>query len=114
MGDEFKFAAGGSWDMNWGDNDPSGQDLALSGTGDWFGSNIVVNGTLDGDYVFRFNDRTAAYSLDGEQADVILDVPDDFYYDMGLEEVVTPMRLRGMGAILARIKRQVREERPTS
>ena len=52
--------------------------------------------------------------LDGEQADVILDVPEDFYYDMGLEEVVTPMRLRGMGAILARIKRQVREERPTS
>jgi cysteine desulfuration protein SufE len=52
--------------------------------------------------------------LDGEQADVVLDVPDDFYYDMGLEEVVTPMRLRGMGAILARIKRQVREERPTS
>lgn len=52
--------------------------------------------------------------LDGEQAGVILDVPDDFYYDMGLEEVVTPMRLRGMGAILARIKRQVREERPTS
>ena len=52
--------------------------------------------------------------LDGEQADVILDVPDDFYYDMGLEEVVTPMRLRGMGAILARIKRQLREERPTS
>ena len=45
--------------------------------------------------------------LDGEQAQVILDVPDDFFYDMGLEEVVTPMRLRGMGAILARIKRQV-------
>ena len=47
--------------------------------------------------------------LDGQQADVILDVPDDFFYDMGLEEVVTPLRLRGMGAILGRIKRQVRE-----
>jgi cysteine desulfuration protein SufE len=34
-------------------------------------------------------------------------VPDDFFYGMGLEEVVTPLRLRGMGAILARIKRQV-------
>jgi len=45
--------------------------------------------------------------LDGETADVILDVPDDFYYDMGLEEVVTPLRLRGMGAILRRIKSQV-------
>lgn len=47
--------------------------------------------------------------LDGELADTILDVPDDFFYDMGLEEVVTPMRLRGMGAILARIKRQVHQ-----
>jgi cysteine desulfuration protein SufE len=47
--------------------------------------------------------------LDGEQSSVILDVPDDFFYDMGLEEVVTPLRLRGMGAILARIKRQLRE-----
>jgi cysteine desulfuration protein SufE len=46
--------------------------------------------------------------LDGEKAGVVLDVPDDFFYDMGLEEVVTPLRLRGMGAILARIKRQVR------
>jgi cysteine desulfuration protein SufE len=47
--------------------------------------------------------------LDGEQAEVVLGVPDDFFYDMGLEEVVTPMRLNGMGAILARIKRQIRE-----
>ena len=47
--------------------------------------------------------------LDGETSEVILDVPSDFYYDMGLEEVVTPLRLRGMGAILARIKRQVHD-----
>ena len=47
--------------------------------------------------------------LDGEQAAVILEVPDDFFYDMGLGEVVTPLRLRGMGAILGRIKRQIRE-----
>lgn len=47
--------------------------------------------------------------LDGQPANVILDVPDDFFYGMGLEEVVTPLRLRGMGAILARIKRQVTE-----
>jgi cysteine desulfuration protein SufE len=46
--------------------------------------------------------------LDAADAHAVLGVPDDFYYGMGLEEVVTPMRLRGMGAILARIKRQIR------
>jgi cysteine desulfuration protein SufE len=45
--------------------------------------------------------------LEGETADTILDVPDDFIYAMGLEEVVTPQRLNGMRAILARIKRQL-------
>ena len=49
--------------------------------------------------------------LDGETPDAILSVPDDFYYGMGLEEIVSPLRLRGMGAILARIKRQIREGR---
>lgn len=48
--------------------------------------------------------------LDGEPADVILSVPNDFYYGIGLEDVVTPQRLRGMGAILARLKRQVTEK----
>lgn len=48
--------------------------------------------------------------LEGEEAGDVLAVPDDFYYGMGLEEVVTPLRLRGMGAILARLKRQIREQ----
>jgi cysteine desulfuration protein SufE len=39
----------------------------------------------------------------------VLEVPPDFYARMGLESVVSPLRLRGMGAILARLKRQVRE-----
>jgi cysteine desulfuration protein SufE len=47
--------------------------------------------------------------LDGESAETILSVPDDFFYAMGLEEVITPQRLNGMRAILARIKRQVAE-----
>jgi cysteine desulfuration protein SufE len=45
--------------------------------------------------------------LDGETPEVILGVPDDFFYDMGLAEVISPLRLRGMSAILARLKRQV-------
>ena len=47
------------------------------------------------------------HGLDGSAREEVLSVPDDFYLSMGLEDVVTPLRLRGMGAILARIKRQV-------
>lgn len=47
--------------------------------------------------------------LDGESPETILSVPSDFIYAMGLEDVVTPQRLNGMVAILARIKRQVAE-----
>jgi cysteine desulfuration protein SufE len=37
-------------------------------------------------------------------------VPTDFYATMGLDSVVSPLRLRGMGAILSRLKAQVREQ----
>ena len=51
-----------------------------------------------------------AAGLDGETPEAILGVDADFYLNMGLEEVITPLRLRGMGAILARLKRQVAEK----
>ena len=48
--------------------------------------------------------------LEGQPWQDVLAVPDDFYASMGLETVVSPLRLRGMGAILGRLKRQVREQ----
>ena len=35
-------------------------------------------------------------------------MPADFYYDLGLGSVVSPLRLRGMAGMLGRIKNQVR------
>jgi cysteine desulfuration protein SufE len=49
--------------------------------------------------------------LDGLNADEILATPGEFSSQLGLADVVSPLRLRGMAAMLARIKRQVREQR---
>jgi len=49
--------------------------------------------------------------LDGLGADEVLDTPGEFTSQLGLQDLVSPLRLRGMAAMLGRIKRQVREQR---
>ncbi|MDO5744265.1 MAG: SufE family protein [Micrococcaceae bacterium] len=47
--------------------------------------------------------------LDGLPAAQVLAVPDDMPNQLGLTRALTPLRLRGMSAMLGRIKRQVSE-----
>jgi cysteine desulfuration protein SufE len=50
-------------------------------------------------------------ALDGLSADEVLATPGEFSSQLGLQDLVSPLRLRGMAAMLGRIKRQVRERR---
>lgn len=45
--------------------------------------------------------------LSGATVEEVLETPADFFVGMGLSELISPLRLRGMSAILARVKRQV-------
>jgi cysteine desulfuration protein SufE len=49
-----------------------------------------------------------AAGLDGQPAADIVAVPDDFYSELGLASLISPLRLRGMAAMLARIKRRLK------
>ncbi|QLQ38593.1 SufE family protein [Micromonospora robiginosa] len=51
-----------------------------------------------------------AEGLAGASAEEVLAVPDDLYQRMGLAQAISPLRVRGGTAILARLKRQVREQ----
>ena len=48
--------------------------------------------------------------LAGLTADEVLAVPDDYPQTLGLTQAVSPLRLRGMSALLGRAKRQIREK----
>ncbi|TFD89057.1 MULTISPECIES: SufE family protein [Cryobacterium] len=50
-----------------------------------------------------------AQGLDGLTAEQVLAVPDDYPQTIGLSEAVSPLRLRGMSAMLGRAKRQLRD-----
>ncbi|MET0303206.1 MAG: SufE family protein [Microbacteriaceae bacterium] len=51
-----------------------------------------------------------AHGLDGLTVEEVLGVPDDFPLTIGLTEAVSPLRIRGMSALLGRTKRQIREK----
>lgn len=46
--------------------------------------------------------------LAGLTGQEVLDVPDDYPQSLGLTQAVSPLRIRGMSALLGRTKRQVR------
>jgi len=48
--------------------------------------------------------------LDGLSTEEVLATPGEFSSQLGLQDMVSPLRLRGMAAMLARIKRQIREQ----
>ncbi|MCS5733217.1 SufE family protein [Herbiconiux daphne] len=47
--------------------------------------------------------------IDGLTVDEVLGIPDDFPNTLGLTAAVSPLRIRGMTALLGRTKRQIRE-----
>ncbi len=52
-----------------------------------------------------------AQGLAGLSVDEVLDVPDHYPQELGLTEAVSPLRIRGMTALLGRTKFQVRQKR---
>lgn len=49
-------------------------------------------------------------SLDGQDVATVLDFDNDFPERLGITKLVSPLRMRGIRGMLARIKRQVKEK----
>ena len=60
----FKFVANGSWTVNWGESNQSDLDIPLQGgVAETGNGDILINGTLNGTYIFTFNEQTRAYTV---------------------------------------------------
>jgi cysteine desulfuration protein SufE len=53
-----------------------------------------------------------AAGLEGASVDEVLATPPDFFVGMKLADLISPLRLRGMGAILVHIKRRLADLAP--
>jgi len=60
----FKFVANASWSSNWGESNQSDMTIPLQGgIAESGSSDILINGTLNGTYIFVFNEITRAYTV---------------------------------------------------
>lgn len=48
--------------------------------------------------------------LSGASGRELLSVPDDVYQQLNLAEIISPLRLRSMAAVMTRLKRQLRDQ----
>lgn len=60
---EFKFAANGGWDDNWGHSVSSPLTMTGTASKNQANNNMQILGTINGPLVFTFNDETFQYSV---------------------------------------------------
>ncbi len=66
-GFRFKFVANRNFVLNWGETNQGSRDLPITGIAESNqerANDIVINGTLNGTYRFRFNELTREYSVE--------------------------------------------------
>ena len=83
-GVEFKFAANGGWDLNWGDSNQGDTTLPITyEQADQGGGNIVVSGTVTGNVVFRFNSSSGRFTISNTTGSVTADAntTTNFWYN---------------------------------